>query len=651
MKTQLDSSQPDTTTARDDSRDKSNWNIASSRELYNIARWGQGYFDVNEMGHVAVRPGRDGQGEVDLFELAADLARTGLSLPILVRFTNILQDRVDSLCGAFSKAIEAKDYKGRHTAVYPIKVNQQRSVVREIQAHGGDRVGLEAGSKPELMVVTALSDAKRKGVVVCNGYKDRQYIRLALIGHQLGLNVYIVIEKLSELELIVAESRRLGVSPQLGLRVRLASIGAGKWQNTGGEKSKFGLSAVQSLEAIERLRNAGMLDSLVLLHCHMGSQISNVRDIQCGMRELARYYSELVGLGIPIGVIDVGGGLGVDYEGTGSRGFSSINYSLQEYANTVVHTIWEICSQLELPHPDIFTECGRAMSAHHAVLITNVVDYESAPSNTEPTAPIASEPLILGNLWEVYNDDMSRRSPVEAYHDAVHWLAEAQSMYTHGVLDVQQRARAEQLYYAICHRIHTHLKGTARAHREVLDELKDKLADKYFCNFSLFQSVPDVWAIQQIFPILPLHRLDECPSRRGTLQDLTCDSDGRIEQFVGSDGIESTLPLHPWRQDEPYLVGIFLVGAYQEILGDMHNMFGDTHSVNVELTDNGDYRVVDPILGDTVRDLLRYVHFEPDDLIKAFSAKIAAIDLDAEQRHSFLAELKAGLSDYTYLAD
>ncbi|HXH04796.1 MAG TPA: biosynthetic arginine decarboxylase, partial [Candidatus Competibacteraceae bacterium] len=534
-------------------------------------------------------------------------------------------------------------------AVYPIKVNQQRSVVGEILRAGRGRVGLEAGSKPELMAVLALSEPG--GTVICNGYKDREYIRLALIGRALGLNLFIVVEKLSEIPLIVEEAAALGIRPQLGIRVRLASMGAGKWQNTGGEKSKFGLSASQLLHAVHALKAAGLLDCLQLLHCHLGSQIANIRDIQRGLREVGRYYGELHRLGVPIRTVDVGGGLGVDYEGTGSRSDCSTNYSVQEYANNVVRTLWEVCAERRgLPHPDLITESGRALTAHHAVLITNIIDHEEAPGSRVPEPPRPHDPLILHTLWEVLGR-VSRGNAVEAYHDAAHWLAEARGMYLHGVLNLEQQARAELLYQAICRQVQPFLHPANRGHRELLDELNEKLAEKLFLNFSLFQSMPDAWAIDQVFPIVPLHRLDERPTSRAVLQDLTCDSDGCVTRYVDGDGVESTLPLPPYREGEPYLVGIFLVGAYQEILGDMHNLFGDTNAVNLELDASGGYRLLEPERGDTVAELLRYVHFEPETLCAAYRERIAAAALSGAQREQFLAELEAGLRGYSYLED
>ena len=620
-----------------------------ARDTYNISHWGNGYFDVNDDGHLVVYPTRNpADGAVDLFELASGVGKHGLNLPVLLRFGDILHDRIETVCGAFDKARADYDYGGGYTLVYPIKVNQQRSVVEEIIHHGSDgRVGLEAGSKPELMAVLAMAPAG--STIVCNGYKDREYLRLALIGRQLGHRVYIVVEKLSELDVLVREARQIGVDPLIGIRIRLASMGAGKWQTTGGEKSKFGLSASQVLEAVDRLRELGMLHCLQLLHFHLGSQIANIRDIQRGMREAARHYQELQGLGVPISVMDVGGGLGVDYEGTRSRSECSTNYTIEQYALTVVRTLSEICAEFDLPHPDIITESGRAMTAHHAVLLTNVIDVESAP-DVVPEKPNDDDPVILNDLWEVY-DAIDRKSALEIYHEAHYWAGEGQAMYTHGVLTLEQRARVEELYYAICQRVRKLLTPSSKAHRLVLDELNEKLADKYFINLSVFQSLPDVWAIDQLFPIIPLHRLHEIPDRRAVLQDLTCDSDGRIEWYVDNEGVEATMPVHAVEPGKPYLLGFFMVGAYQEILGDMHNLFGDTDSVNVELTGDGGYSLVKPEQGDVAADVLRYVHFEPEELLKLYREKIAAADISDEQRKSHLQELEEGLKGYTYLED
>lgn len=619
--------------------------LDAAREIFNIARWGEGYFDINGQGHVVVRPtGDPADGEVDLYRLASDVERHNLCLPVLFRFGDIIRGRVETLCNAFASACEYHEYRGGYTAVYPIKVNQQRVVVEDILEYGGGRVGLEAGSKPELMAVLALAPAG--STIVCNGYKDREYLRLALIGQSLGHRVYIVIEKLSEVDMVLREAADLGVRPTLGIRVRLSSMGASKWAHTGGEKSKFGLSAAQILSAVEKLRAAGRLDSLELLHFHLGSQIGNIRDIQRGMREAGRAFAELAQLGVRVKVMDVGGGLGVDYEGSRSRSSCSTNYSVEQYAHAIVRSLWEICAEYELPHPDIITESGRAMTAHHAVLITNVIDVESIPEN-EARQPDADDPLILHDLWEGLQNADSRTA-LEVYQDALYWHGETQAMYTHGVLSLEQRARAEQLYHAICRKVREALKYTSRAQSEVLDEINEKLADKYFCNMSVFQSLPDVWAIDQVFPIMPIHRLDEPLTRRAVLQDLTCDSDGRVEQYVDEDELEATLAVHPLREGEDYLLGFFMVGAYQEILGDLHNLFGDTDSVNVELDPDRGYRLVRPEQGDTAVDVLSYVHFDIQELEARYRQKVEAAALDEAVRRQFLNELEEGLKGYTY---
>jgi len=626
------------------------WSLAQARDTYNIAHWGSGYFDINEAGHVIARPDpAAAHPGIDLHRLAGEFDRHGLKLPVLVRFSGILHHRIDTLIGAFARAAAASNFRGCYTSVYPIKVNQQSSVVEAMLEHGGEQFGLEAGSKPELLAVLARS--RPGGLVVCNGYKDREFIRLALRGRQLGLRVHIVIEKLTELEWVLEESAALGVEPLLGIRVRLASIGTGKWQNTGGDKSKFGLKATEALAAVERLRDARRLDCLAMLHCHMGSQIANIRDIQAGMHEVARYYAELHRLGARVRTINVGGGLGVDYEGTRSRSFCSINYSVDEYALNIVRALSEVCAAQNLPHPDLVSESGRALTAHHALLVTNVIDVEPAPGLQPPAAVVENEHPVLRDLWH-HLRTLPDRPVLEVYHDAVHRLGEAQSLFAAGVLNLRERARAENLYFAICQQVRGRLQPGTRSHRELLDELNERLADKVFCNFSLFQSIPDHWAIDQIFPVLPLSRLDEPPTRRGVLQDITCDSDGRMDLYVDSEGVETTLPLHALREGEPYRLGIFLVGAYQEILGDMHNLFGDTDSVQVESTPDGGFRLTQIHRGDTVDAVLRYVHFDPEALIVSYRERVeAATGLDADERETILSELRAGLEGYTYLED
>ncbi len=627
------------------------WDLDTARSTYNLPHWSEGYFDVNERGHLIARPRRDkSEGGIDLYELVDELHQADLTLPVLVRFNDILRDRVDTLHDAFADAMARHGYRGGYTAVYPIKVNQQRSVVEALYHHGGDKVGLEAGSKSELIAVLALSDPNG-GTIVCNGYKDREYIRLALIGRRLGHRIHIVIEKLSELNLVLEEAERLEVEPLLGVRVKPTSVGTGNWQNSGGEKSKFGLTAAGILRIVERLREVERLDTLRLLHLHVGSQIPNIRDIQRAMREVTRYYAELRRLGVPIECVDVGGGLGIDYEGTRSRSFCSMNYSVSEYANNVVQALAEACSQNDLPPPHIVTEAGRAMTAHHAVLITNVVDVARAVEGDD--RPGVEDHPVLHSLWEALNAARTRPA-LELYHDAFHWRSEAHELFSHGMIDLSQRAHAERLYYSLCIETRRRLQAGQRSHRKALDDLNEKLADRYFVNFSLFQSVPDAWAIDQIFPVVPLQRLHEQPTRRGVIEDITCDSDGCMEHYVDNEGVDSTLPLHQLRDREPYLLGIFLVGAYQEILGDMHNLFGDTCSVNVELDGadgNENYRLTEAAHGDTTTDLLRYVHFDPEQLRDRYRSQIEQASLDEETARQFLAELEAGLTGYTYLEE
>lgn len=518
------------------------WNLTQARETFGLEHWGEGYFNINDQGHVVVLPTKNpADGAVDLFELARAIRGEGLSLPVLVRFTDILGDRVRLLREAFDQARAEHGYRGRYTPIYPIKVNQQRGVIEGILRSGHGPVGLEAGSKSELLAILALSDS---GTVICNGYKDRSYIRLALIGLSLGLDVFIVVEKLSELDLVLAESAALGIEPQLGARVRLSSIGAGKWQNSGGEKAKFGLHAREILRLVETLRARDRLGWLKLMHFHMGSQVANIGDIKTALREAGRYYAELRALGAPIAVVDVGGGLGVDYEGTRSISECSINYSMDEYAYSVVRAFSEICAEFHLPEPDLATESGRAMSAHHAVLITNVTDVETVGEDLTP--PLESTAKPLRDLAECLRC-LGGEPALGIYHDAQFDLAEARAMYVQGTLSLAELAEAERLNAAVCHAVRRRLDMRLRAHREALDELNERLADKVFCNFSLFQSIPDAWAIDQIFPVMPLQRLDEEPTRRAVIQDLTCDSDGRIDTYIDRQSLETTLPLHERR--------------------------------------------------------------------------------------------------------
>ncbi|WP_075880632.1 biosynthetic arginine decarboxylase [Vreelandella massiliensis] len=625
-----------------------------ARRTWNIDQWGSGYFDVDEGGQTLVRPhGSETNGPaLPLTGLVHQLQSAGLRLPVLVRFSDILHDRVEQLCGAFDQAMQEADYSAGYTAVYPIKVNQQRRVVEEILAtseRGHGRVGLEAGSKPELLAVLALSDSG-SSLIVCNGYKDREYVRLALLGEKLGHRVYLVVEKLSELELILEEAKALEVRPRIGLRARLASVGKGKWQNTGGEKSKFGLTASQILQVVETLRERDALASLQLVHFHLGSQIANIRDIQRGLRECARFYQSLVELGAPVDTVDVGGGLGVDYEGTRSRSFCSANYSMAEYARNVVHAFAQLCQEQGLTQPHLISESGRALTAHHAVLITNVIDEERIDAT--PPERQALDDAYVETLWQVFERLEEAQEPrvlVEAWHDLLHAISELQERFVMGLSSVTARAEGERVYTAACARLRAQLDSRNRAHREIQDELAEKLADKLFVNFSLFQSVPDIWGIEQIFPVLPLSGLDQPPTRRAVIQDITCDSDGRIDHYVDGQGVESTLPLPEWVNGEERWLGFFLVGAYQEILGDLHNLFGDTDSIDAALDANGEWMLSNPVAGDRVADVLAYVNFDAEVLKKKLMDQLTASGFSAHEQTHFAQSLSDGLSGYTYL--
>lgn len=603
------------------------WQVDDARALYRVATWGEGYFDINDRGAVTVTPKADGP-VIDLDALTDEIQRAGLRLPVLARFTDILGDRIDRLCKAFEQARERHGYDGRYTVVYPVKVNQQRAVVEKLVAAGGKRAGLEAGSKPELMAVLAL--AAPGSVIVCNGYKDRAFLRLALIGQQLGHRVYIVVEKPSELAPIAEIADELGLRPNIGLRVRLASVAAGHWQNTGGDKSKFGLTATQVVDALARLERLGYADCVQMLHVHVGSQVADHAALAGAMDETAHLYRGLRALGAPVEVVDVGGGLAVDYEGRGARSFCSMNYGVPDYADLVVGALARVCRAHDLPMPDLISESGRALTAHHAVLLTQVIDSESAQDS--------SLAALDGDV-----------SPAAALDRAQRQMADTQARFFAGEIGLAERAAAEaqsaSIYRALA--AHTPANDDERA---AIATAREKLASKYFVNFSVFQSVPDVWALDQIFPVMPLARLDERPEERARLCDLTCDSDGRMDRYVDENGLDTTLPLHALRDGEAYRLGIFMVGAYQENLGDMHNLFGDTDVVNVEIDGDG-WHLADAEQGDRADELLRYVHFEPDDLRAAYRRKLAASNLDARMRRETETLLEAGLSGYTYLLE
>ena len=621
------------------------WSLDRARHTYSIPYWSEGYYDVDAQGRMAVLPRGAGGPVLALPEVVAQATDAGLKLPLLLRFSDILGDRLGKLQAAFGRAMADLGYAGGYTAVYPIKVNQHRGVAGELAAAGGEGFGLEAGSKPELMAVLGL--ARPGSLVICNGYKDREFIRLALIGRKLGLETFIVIEKPSELAMVIEESKALGVQPGLGVRLRLASLGAGKWQNSGGDKAKFGLSPRQVLDLVERLKAAGMLDSLQLLHFHMGSQISNVRDIANGMREAVRYFVELTGLGCQIRYMDSGGGLGVDYEGTRSRGFCSINYGLDQYAHTLVQPLAEACAEHGITPPRMVTEAGRAMTAHHAVMVVNVSEVERAPEGAVPRED-GDEPAVLRHLRETHAA-LGQRPALELFHEAQHHLAEGQALFALGQVGLRHRARMDDLFYAIARDVRVRLTAAERSHRDVLDELDERLVDKYFVNFSVFESIPDVWAIDQVFPIVPIARLDEQPDRRGVIADLTCDSDGRIDTYVESEALDSSLPLHAPREGESYRLGIFMVGAYQETLGDIHNLFGDTDTANVVLGADGGYTVTRQRKGDTTDVMLDYVGYDLGELRAAYKAKVDAAGLEPLEAARLLVDLETGLTGYTYL--
>lgn len=630
--------------------------LDNSRKIYNVTHWSQGYYGINDIGELYVRPKADSADQtVPLRVIADEIQARGLSLPALVRFPQILHHRVHTLCSAFNQAISNYNYAGSYLLVYPIKVNQQREVVDELLASQNNstvkQLGLEAGSKPELLAVLALAH-KASSVIICNGYKDKEYIRLALIGTKLGYKVFIVLEKMSELRMVLQEAENLGVNPTLGLRARLASQGVGKWQSSGGEKSKFGLSATQVLAVIAELKEKNKLEALQLLHFHLGSQIVNIRDIRLGVSEAARFYCELRKLGVGINYIDVGGGLAVDYDGTRSQSMNSMNYSLLEYANNIVSAVGDICQSNNQPVPNIISESGRSLTAHHAVLISNVIGVESyVPEEVKPLAD--SESTVLNNMWESWlqldhrNDD---RALIEIYHDCQNDLAEVHSQFVMGVLSLAERAWAEKINLRICYELQLLMDDKNRFHRPIIDELDEKLADKFFVNFSLFQSLPDAWGIKQIFPILPLSGLDKVSNRRAVMLDITCDSCGAIDQYVEGQGVETTLLVPTWSPEEQYLLGFFLVGAYQEILGDMHNLFGDTHSAVVVMDDNGEIQIEALDEGDTVVDVLNYVHIDSN-VIRSSYAELVNQHVLPDERAAILNELEQGLDGYTYLED
>ena len=630
------------------------WSVEKARALYNIEGWGAGFFDIDERGHVVVRPDKEHPDrQLSLHELACDLEEQGVALPVLLRFSDILRSRIESLSEGFQTAIQEYEYTGGYTTVYPIKVNQQRHVVEEIVQFGAKHgVGLECGSKPELQAVLGLSESTEH-LIICNGYKDDEFMRLALTGQKLGHQVFIVIEQLSEIDVLLAAAEELDVVPSAGIRIKLASTGYGRWKESGGEKSKFGLNAAQLMQAVDKLRAAGRLDIVKLIHFHLGSQITDIRYIKAGLQEVARFYAELRALGVDVTHVDVGGGLGVDYDGTNSTSNASVNYSLQEYANDVIYTLAESCRDLDLPMPHVISESGRALTAHHALLLLKVIDVESVVEVPVPELT-DDDHAVLHEMAEDYHDmtrgHVKRRRVKEVFHDVTFDKERAQQLFASGVLSLRGRAIAEQMYLATVNAISVIVQKDREEYDDILADLDAVLVDRYFCNFSLFQSLPDSWAIDQLFPIMPIHRLTEEPTRRGTLQDITCDSDGKIDRFVGDKEGNPSLELHEWRDGEPYMLGVFLTGAYQEILGDLHNLFGDTNAVHIRLAGNGGYEITDLVHGDTVTEVLNYVQFRASDLLQTFRRKVTQVKhLSRTDANTFIADYVAGLEGYTYL--
>ena len=626
------------------------WTIEDSKELYNINGWGINYFGVNDTGHVYVSPCKD-ETHIDLHEVMCELALRDVAPPVLLRFPDILDNRIEKTASCFKKAAEEYEYKGENFIIYPIKVNQMQPVVEEIISHGRKfNLGLEAGSKPELHAVIAVQ-CQSDSLIICNGYKDQSYIELALLAQKMGKRIFIVVEKLNELNVIARAAKKLNVKPNLGIRIKLATSGSGKWEESGGDASKFGLTSSELLEALELLDKKGMHDCLKLIHFHIGSQITKIRRIQAALREASQFYVQLHKMGYNVEFVDCGGGLGVDYDGTRSPSSeSSVNYSIQEYVNDCIYTFVEAANRDGIQHPNLITESGRSLSAHHSVLVIDVLETATLPEMAEEFEPEEGAHKLVRDLYDIW-DNLNPRSMLEDWHDAEQIREEALDLFNHGIIDLQTRAEVESMYWSVSREINS----IAKHLKHVPEELKglDKiLADKYFCNFSLFQSLPDSWAIDQLFPIVPIQRLDERPTRSATLQDITCDSDGKITNFVTNRHISNILPVHTLRKNEPYYLGVFLVGAYQEILGDMHNLFGDTNAVHISVKDGG-YHIDQIIDGETVEEVLAYVQYNPKKLVRqleiwvAKSVKQGKISL--EEGKEFLSNYRSGLYGYTYL--
>jgi arginine decarboxylase len=627
------------------------WTIADASELYEIARWGKGYFTIGDNGHVRVHPTKEPSRSIDLKQLVDHLQLRGIHLPVLIRFRDVLRHRLRDIHDAFQAAIAQHDYSGRYMCVYPIKVNQQRQVVEEVLEFGRQyKFGLEAGSKPELLVVAALADNETP--IICNGFKDAEFIETAMLAQKIGRNIIPVVEKYTELPLIIEYADRIGVRPTIGMRVKLAARGSGRWQSSGGYRSKFGLTVGEMLRGLEELKTLGMADCFQLLHFHLGSQIPNIRIVKGALNEAARVYVELVKAGAGLKYLDVGGGLGIDYDGSQTNFESSVNYTLEEYANDVVYHLQTVCDEAKVPHPTIVSESGRAIVAYHSVLVLNVLGVSELGDEYVPKSatPDMEQPLV--DLIQTY-DELTQRNVLESYHDAQQALDMALNLFSGGYLPLDQRSLAENLYWAICMKLKKLMQSLDDV-PEDLQDLDESLSDTYFCNFSLFQSVPDSWAIKQLFPIMPIHRLNERPDRLSVLGDITCDSDGKVDQFIDRRSVRKALPLHRF-VGSPYFLGVFLVGAYQEILGDLHNLLGDTHAVHVSLDENGEVLLDAVIKGDTVREVLKYVAFDTEALVAKLrsdvEAAVRAGRLDYEESGRLLRFYEDGLNGYTYLEE
>lgn len=628
------------------------WKISDAFETYRVNEWGKGYFGINKLGHVTVLPTKDPEASIDLKELIDQLQARGIQLPILVRFTDILRHRVSEIHAAFQKSIDEFEYKGQYCCVYPIKVNQQRQVVEEILDFGKPfQFGLEAGSKPELLAVMALTNGGNTPII-CNGFKDEEFIHMTMLARKIGKNIIPVVEKFTELELIVKQAEITGVRPVIGIRAKLAARGAGRWRSSAGYRSKFGLTLTEILEAVDYLKQRGMVDCLQLVHFHLGSQITNIRSIKAALTEVGRVYTEMHRVGANVNYIDVGGGLGIDYDGSQSDFESSINYTLQEYANDVVFRIKSVCDDAGVPHPIIISESGRAMVGYHSLLVFDVVGVSNFDRYTVPPQIPDDGPQQLADLFAIFQD-LKKKNLQESYHDALQAVDEAVNMFNLGTINIEQRALIERLFWAVCSKILRMVRELDYTPEE-LQGLEAMLSDTYFCNFSVFQSMPDSWAIKQLFPIMPIHKLDEIPTRKAVLGDITCDSDGKVDQFIDLRDVRNTLQLHEFT-GQPYYLGAFLLGAYQEILGDLHNLFGDTNAVHVSLDENNHLNIDEVIKGDTVREVLAYVQYKADELTdrirKDVEKAVKLGTISVPESREFLDFYQSGLEGYTYLEE